>query len=444
MSEILAHGIGSRHDLPIPAFYAFAGALAALLVSFLGLAVLWAESRFRGREAGRALPEPLRRLADAPATRTALRALGLLGAAFTLVAALFGPDDPERNPAATFVYVVFWVGLVPASLLLGPVWRLVNPLRTLHLALSRMLRRSAADSGREPPARLGYWPAAAGLLAFTWLELVAPEPAANASMLAFFGCYAVVHLAGALAYGPRWFDRCDAFEAYSALIGRLAPLGRRADGRLVLRNPFHGLDAVRPAPGLVATVCVMLASTAYDGFSDAPTWVNTLQTAAIGPTATGTLGLLAAVAGVALLYAACIAVAGLIGSGARGLGRRGELGAFAHSLVPIAVGYLVAHYFSLLVIEGQRAFILASDPLDTGLDLFGTAARTVDESVVGPGTIATVQVLSIVAGHVLGVIAAHDRSVRLFAPARAVAGQIPLFVLMVCYTLGGLTLLLAA
>lgn len=432
MSGILAHGIGSRHDLPIPAFYAFAGALAALVVSFLGLAVLWAESRFRGREAGRALPYALQRLADARGTRVALRALGLAGAVFTVFLAAFGPDDPERNAAATLVYVIFWVGLVPASLLFGPVWRLVNPLRAVHRALSRL---PGLGRDREPPAWLGHWPAAAGLLAFTWLELVAPEPAANASMLAFFGCYAAVHLTGSLLYGPRWFDRGDAFEAYSALIGRLAPLGRRADGRLVLRNPFHGLDAVTPAPGLVALVCVMLASTAYDGFSDAPAWVNTLQSAAIGPTATGTLGLLAAVAGVAVLYGACIGVAGLIGGTRRPEG--GNLRAFAHSLVPIAVGYLVAHYFSLLVIEGQRAFILASDPLDTGLDLLGTAARTVDEAVVAPGTIATVQVVSIVAGHVLGVIAAHDRSVRLFAPARAVAGQIPLFILMVCYTLGG-------
>ncbi|MFI7053951.1 hypothetical protein ACIBLB_17980 [Streptosporangium canum] len=106
---------------------------------------------------------------------------------------------------------------------------------------------------------------------------------------------------------------------------------------------------------------------------------------------------------------------------------------FAHSLVPVAVGYLIAHYFSLLVIEGQQAVILS-----LGLD------RTVDQEVVSAGVIASVQVLAIVTGHVLGVVAAHDRSVRLFPPERAVAGQIPLLVLMVCYTVGGLTLLFAA
>ncbi|MFC7107146.1 hypothetical protein ACFQQB_46095 [Nonomuraea rubra] len=105
---------------------------------------------------------------------------------------------------------------------------------------------------------------------------------------------------------------------YSTLIGHLSPLGRRADGRRVLRNPFDGLDAIAPAPGLVATVCVLLGSTAYDGLSTSPAWVNALQSAPFGGRAgLGTLGLLAAVAGVAALYAACLGAAGLIG-GTRG------------------------------------------------------------------------------------------------------------------------------
>ncbi|MEU7749660.1 hypothetical protein [Nonomuraea sp. NPDC049158] len=100
--------------------------------------------------------------------------------------------------------------------------------------------------------------------------------------------------------------------------------------------------------------------------------------------------------------------------------------------MPIAIGYLIAHYFSLLLIEGQRATILS-----LGLD------ASVDQNAVSPATIATVQMLAIVLGHVVGVVAAHDRSVRLLRPDRAVAGQIPLFVLMICYTIGGLTLLFA-
>ncbi|MGP4093270.1 hypothetical protein [Nonomuraea sp. KM90] len=403
---VLAHGVGERADLPIPLFYAYAGAFAALVVSFLALGLLWADSRFRGDLAGRVIPV---RLPARPA-----RVLTLLAAVHTLGWLAVGPDTENAGPY--LVYVLFWVGLVPASLLLGPVWRALNPFRLLP------------DRPRRPyPPGLGYWPAAAGLLAFTWMELAAPEPAAPLTLLTFLTLYGAAQLAGTLVYGHAWLERGDPFEVYSTLIGHLSPLGRRADGRRVLRNPFDGLDAVEPAPGLVATVCVLLGSTGYDGFSSAPVWVDALQSGPLGRTGLGTLGLLAAVAGVAVLYAACLGAAGLIG------GRRGLAARFAHSLLPIAVGYLIAHYFSLLVVEGRHAVALA-----LGLD------AEPDLNAVAPATIATVQVLAIVLGHVAGVVAAHDRSVRLLPPARAVAGQIPLFVLMVCYTVGGLTLLLAA
>lgn len=421
----LAHGIGSQHDLPISPFYAFAGAFAALFVSFLALGLLWSTSRFRGERSGLALPAALQRVADAPATRTALRELGLAAALAVLLHLLLGPDDPAHNPAPGAVYVLLWVGLVPASLLLGPVWRLLNPLRTLHRLLSRALRRRGP--GRPLPARLGQWPAAAGLFGFTWLELVAPDSASTTTLLIAITTYATAQLLLAARFGERWFDDGDAFEAYSDLLARLSPLGRRSDGRLVLRNPFHGLDATPERPGLVATVCVLLGSTAYDGFSDNPSWINVLQTSPLGRTPTATLGLLASIALVATLYCLCAAATRLV-SGPH----PGPLTAFAHSLVPIALGYLIAHYFSLLVVEGPRTVSMA----------LGTDNAPEPVPPLGPGGLAALQVIAVVTGHVLGVVAAHDRSVRLFPPARAVAGQLPLLALMITYTVGGLSLLL--
>ncbi len=422
----LAHGIGSQHDLPISPFYAFAGAFAALFVSFLALGLLWSTSRFRGERSGLALPAALQRVADAPATRTTLRGLGLAAALLVLLHLLLGPDDPAHNPAPGAVYVLLWVGLVPASLLLGPVWRLLNPLRTLHRLLSRALRRPG--TGHHPlPARLGLWPAAAGLFAFTWLELVSPDPASTTTLLIALATYTTAHLLLAARYGEAWFADGDAFEAYSALLARLSPLGRRDDGRLVLRNPFHGLDATPERPGLVATVCVLLGSTAYDGFSDNPTWINTLQTSPLGRTPTATLGLLGSIALVGTLYCLCAAATRLV-SGPH----PGPLTAFAHSLVPIALGYLIAHYFSLLVVEGPRTVSMA----------LGTDNAPEPSPPLGPGGLAALQVIAVVTGHVLGVVAAHDRSVRLFPPAKAVAGQLPLLALMITYTIGGLSLLL--
>ncbi|WP_328303602.1 hypothetical protein OG389_08375 [Streptomyces sp. NBC_00435] len=473
---VLAHGIGSQHDLPISPFYAFAGAFVALFVSFLVLGLLWSDSRFRGDRSGIALPAGLQRVADAPATRTALRGLGLAAALAVLLHLLLGPDDPARNPAPGAVYVLLWVGLVPASLLLGPVWRLLSPLRALYrlFALPGRHRRarSAATVGgcaatgpaaatdgaprtgsrsrgpRRPPphltavagrpspespaprpipARLGQWPAAAGLFAFTWLELVSPDPASTTTLLIALTGYATVQLLLAARFGERWFADGDAFEVYSVLLARLSPLGRRSDGRLVLRNPFHGLDATPERPGLVATVCVLLGSTAYDGFSDNPSWINAIQTSPLGRTPAATLGLLGSIALVAALFCLCAAVTRLVCGP-----HPGPLTAFAHSLVPIALGYLVAHYFSLLVTEGPRTVSMA----------LGTDNAPDPLPPLGPGGLAALQVVAVVTGHVLGVIAAHDRSVRLFPPAKAVAGQLPLLALMITYTVGGLSLLL--
>jgi hypothetical protein len=425
-SMVVAHGIGGRQDLPIPLSLLLAGAAIAVVASFVALSMLWRRPRLRGAAAGRPLPIAVQRVADHPATRAALRLSGLALAAFTVIAAALGPNDGS-NPAPWLVYVVFWVGLIPASLLFGPVWRLVNPLRTVHRGIAWLV-------GGRPlltlPDRVGYWPAAAGLFAFTWLELVSPDPDRPTTVLLFFAVYAIIMIVCSAIYGAVWFDKADPFEAYSTLIGRLAPLGRRDDRRLVLRNPFNGLAGLGAAPGLVAAICVMLGSTGYDGFSRSPFWVNTLQDGPLPSTIAGTLGL----AGFVALVAATYWVA------TRSTGPA----ALIHSLIPIAVGYLIAHYFSLLLFGGQQAIILASDPLDNGSNLFGTATLTVDSAILGATAIAVIRAAAVVTGHVTGVFAAHDKAVALLPRGRAITGQLPLLIIMVFYTVGGLTLLFAA
>jgi hypothetical protein len=439
--QVLAHGVSGRQDLPIPFSFALTGAAVALAASFVVLGLLWRTSKLHGDTAGRPLPAAAAAVADHPALRWALRTLGLAAAAFVAAAAVFGPDD-RRNPAPGFVYVVFWVGLVPASLLFGPVWKLLNPLRTLHRGLAALAGLPPEAGFRAYPPRLGYWPAAAGLLAFTWLELVSPDRTANSTLLLWFGTYGTVQLLGAMVYGSRWFDHGDAFEVYSALVGRLAPLGRRGDGRLVVRNPLDGLDGLRPAPGLAAVVCVLLGSTGYDSFSSSLAWADLLRSTS--PVLMGTLGLVGAVLLATGLFTAVAEAAAAPGAAAAPETAGGPPAAFAHSLVPIAVGYLVAHYFSLALFEGQRTLILASDPFDSGANLFGTAGRGVDYALVSATTIATVQVLAVVTGHILGTVAAHDRAVRLFPPRHAVTGQLPLLAVMVAFTVGGLSLLFTA
>jgi hypothetical protein len=437
-AALIAHGVGGRQDLPIPFELAVLGAALALVVSFLVLGLAWKESRYRGDDSGRPLPEALTRAVDAPWARWALRILGLLCAAYVALAAIAGPDL-ATNPTAGAVYVLLWVGIVPASLLLGPVWKLVNPLRTIHLLLCRALRLDPAAGMLKLPRGVGLWPAAWWLLAFTWLELVAPDRATTPVIRSWFAFFVGVSLIGSVAFGSRWFDHADPFEAYSTLVGRLSWLGRRRDGRLVARRPLENLDGLPARPGLTAAVAVLLGSTIYDSASSSPTWARWVQGSGLGQTVAGTLGLLATTG---LVYGTFIFAVWWAGSIA-GLPTRADL--FAHSVVPIAVGYVVAHYLTLFVLEGQHTMVLLADPLGTGANWIGLGNLTENRWLANqPTLVASLQVGAIVVGHLLGIISAHDRAVRLFPPRRALVAQLPLLMVMVSYTIAGLLLLFTA
>lgn len=408
-----------------------------MVASFAVLAFAWRAPRRPGGELGRPLPR-LTRLVDARRTRWTVRLAGLVVTSYAALG-LLGPDRAQ-NPTAGVVFVLVWVGVPLLSALVGPLWRQVSPLRTLHLLLSRAAL-TPADRGLRPLAPwVGLWPAAAGLLAFTWLELVAPDRATLPVLRLAAALYVAVLLVGAVTWGARWFAAADPFEAWSSLAARVAPVGRRTDRRLGLRDPVAGLDTTPVAPGLAVVVCVLLGSTAYDSASGHPGWARMLQESG-HPVLLATLGLLGFVGFVGLTYAGAAALAG-VGSGLAG---RRLPDAFAPSLVPIALGYLVAHYLTLLVLEGQRTVILLSDPLVRGADWLGLSGRAVDVSITQhPAAVASVQVLAVVTGHVVGVVAAHDRALRVLPPRTALRGQLPLLAVMVLYTVGGLSLLFAA
>lgn len=430
---VLAHGVGGRGDLPIAPWLATYAGAAVVAFSFFALASLWATPRLRGPDAGQALPWA-QRIADAAVFRAVLRAVGLLLLAAFLVVAWFGPDDLGRgNPAPTWFYVWFWVGLVPASLLFGPVWRLLNPLRTV----SGLLRTVLPTAPLRLPDRLSYWPAAVGLLAFLWIELVYDMAASPRVVAAFVTLYCVVHVTAGAVFGPTWFARADAFEVYSSFIALAAPLGRRSDGRLVLRNPLDGLSGASSSSDLTPVIVVVLGSTAFDGLSRTSWWTGLVaNTGRAEYLQFGTAGLLL-----------CIGLVAMTFGGAMHLTRqhlrldKDPRPDFAPSLVPIVIGYTVAHYFSFALFQGQQGVLLANDPLVLGWNLFGLRDVTVNYNMMSTTQISIVQVGAIVLGHVVAVVAAHDRAIGLLKSAAAVRGQYPLMAVMVAYTATGIALL---
>lgn len=434
---VFAHGVGGAQDLPIPASYAIAGAGAALTVSFLVLILAWRTPRYDGPASGRPVPSWLATLIDSSATSVALRALGLLFFGYIAWAALFGPDL-LINPTFGVAYVWLWVGIVPASLLLGPIYRSLSPIRTIVTGVNRLLGERCDTGLVLLPRWVGHWPAAVGLFAFVWLELVYPNSTYLTPIRLWFAVYIAALLIGGLLFGTRWLAAADPFEVYSTLVGHMALVGRRADGTLVFRSPLANLAGVKPAPGLVAVIAVLLGSTAFDSFSASTSWLKFTQTTEADLTLVSTGLLLAFCAVVAVTFAA-----GTMATGVEaGALRRHLPGLFAHTVVPIIVGYMTAHYLTLLVETGQQTLTQLSDPMGTGANLLGTADWATQYVLsTHPTMLAVIKVLAVFGGHVVGVIAAHDRAIRLLPVRHQLTGQLPLLFVMVCYTTGGLFLL---
>jgi hypothetical protein len=428
------HGIASRHDLPLTFSFVVAGAVLALVISFAILIFAWRTPRFK-RVGGRDLPR-VTAVVDSPVVQVIARALVLATYAWAGLAMMAG-QDLLTNPIFGFVFVWMWVGLVPISLLLGQFWRATNPLRTIHRGLCAIARVDPEQGLISLPAGIGVWPAAIGLFGFGWLELVQPDRTTLAVLRVWALAWLVILVLGAIVFGQRWIGAADPFEVYASTIAQMS-IFRRVGDQLRLVNPLAGLNAWRAPPGATAVVAALLGSTAFDSFTNTSWWIQTVQNSALPTVLWGTAGLLTMIIIVFVTFSL----------GAAWMGRYGDRPAWEYprlmigSLLPIVLGYVVAHYATLLIVEGQRVAINFSDPLGRGWNTFGSAEMGVNSAIFNhPTGIAVMQACAIVGGHVFGIICAHEKAVALLPPDRAVRGQLPLLLVMIGYTCAGLLLL---
>ncbi|SFA73880.1 hypothetical protein SAMN05192575_101119 [Nocardioides alpinus] len=436
---ISAHGLGGAKDLPIPSELAIAGAVAALVISFTVLAVAWRKPRYDAATSGRPAPAWLDRLVSSRALAVAGRVFGMLVFLYVGAAAVFGKDS-LINPFFGTFYVLLWVGLVPASLLLGPFFKAISPARTISMLFAKVSGVPEGEGLYAYPARLGYWPAALGLFSFVWLELVYPHSTDLGPARLWAAAYLGIMFIGSALFGTTFLARADPFEVYSSLVAKLSVWGRR-DGALVLRSPLANLDTVVPRPGLVAVVGVLFGSTGFDSFRESTAWLKLVQSLSMLRIWPDTLALITFSVGVALVLTVATMATGVSSE----TPRRALPNLFAHSVVPIIVGYIVAHYLTYFVEYGQQTLIQLSDPFSRGNDYLGTADLQINYWLSAhPTFLAVTKVLAVALGHVVGVVAAHDRAIKLLPPRHQLTGQLPLLVAMVGFTVGGLYLLFAA
>jgi hypothetical protein len=447
---VLAHGLGGSSDLPVPYAYSVIGAAWALTFTFALVAFAWRRPRFDPLKPAHPLPAALTALVDSQLTRGIAAAAALTFTVWVVLAGLCGPQT-QANALLGVFYVLLWVGLVAVSLLFGPVWRVISPVRTVYLLLQRVTPACLARPRLSYPETWGYRPAALGLFAFVWMELASPNPASLPWVKCWVLIYAVVLLGGAWLCGQRWFARVDPFGVYSMAVSRLSPFRRNPEtGRIAIGNPFDHLLSLPIRPGVVAILAVLLGSTAFDSFSSSVTWRNFADRLAkavgdvpvtVSLSALRTVGLVIFISVVALTFSLAARATG-------GINReqgRALPGQMAHSLIPIVVGYIFAHYLSYLVERGQQAVFALADPFGRGWNPLGLAhLHAAYVLSLHPTVLAVIKVSCVVTGHIVAVIAAHDKALRLLPAGHQLTGQLTMMLVMVGYTFTGLYLLFSA
>ena len=417
------------------------GAGATIVLTFAAMALFFRERSSPGVSAGRKL------LPVSPAVISAIRGIALLVFLFTICAGFVGVQDPYRNLITTMVWVTWWVGFAFVCALVGDLWAAANPF--LFLTFPPRLKY---------PLWLGAWPAVLLFFGFAWAELVWHDKDVPAYLAGVVLGYAVLTWAAMAFFGTHaWLKNGEAFSIAFGVLGRFAPLHAQG-GTLRVRAPGVGLLADERVPVSIAVfVLLMLSSVTCDGFFETPL-MRSLETAALSSAPLASALFTASEWGLdesQLIAAATLAAFPLIFVAAfwltawamvrvsgKPLPVTEAACAFVLTLVPIAVAYHLAHYFSLLVTAGQFMIPLVSDPFGFGWNLFGSRGYKVDLGAVSPYVFWYGAVILIVTGHVIAVVLAHVAALRLFGSARAAAAsQVPMVALMVAYTMVSLWIL---
>lgn len=450
-----AHSFSTPYVFPIPFWIYTFGCIATLILTF---ALLCSFSRDRAeRQHPTAPATPIGRLG--PKSLSAMRVAAIGSVALTLVAGFIGGPDPGQNIAIALFWVVFLQGLAYSTLLFGDIYSVVNPWKFIIERLEALGLDFSKPRISIPVASAG-WLSFATYVALIWIELFTSPAPFNVAMI--LTVYSALTITGVAILGKSvWFAHCDFPERFFSSIGRLAPIAYEPNtnqsGWLVkIRYPLAGGLADHPkyVAGIVF-ILFMMSSTTYDTIHQTDWWIklfwnNALSVAPhlrwihLGNQDTlvqwfdiyRKIGLLAFSAVYLLIYIVFIKATRILtktDNTTRELSLR-----FSLSLIPIAMAYNFAHYLTMFSIEIANFACVAVDPFD-----LEWTTMNIDNCPTtmpfGMDFIWHLEVFVLLAGHVGGVYLSHVEAIRLFSsPRQMVLGQLPLFMLMIVYTVFGL------
>lgn len=442
--EAFAHTSDRGFVMLLPTQYYLVGGSLAVAVSFILLALVptsWFRPATEEAAASQS-PQPHNRL------RIWTSCLSFLLMSGLIAVGLEGSRDPLSNLLPLTIWTIWWVGFPLLHALFGNFWFFLNPWSgPVHL-LGKLL-----PVGRlSYPAGLGYWPAIVGFGLFAWFELISLSPEDPEVLAQAVALYFVSTLAAMLLFGERdWSAKAECFSVFFRLIARLSVFGY--SGGPTIRWPGAALlkHKALPASGVIF-VLLTLSAVSFDGYSKTFVWMSAIG---INPlafpgrsavTGANTFGLAAMWLLLSIGFYGALVLGHLLCRNPPPLQK--AAGMLIYSIIPISLGYHLAHYLTVLLVNGQYALAALSDPFGLGWDLLALQPFTVTTSFLNTAEdvaiIWNVQSGAIVVGHVLAVLTAHRLSLGLHDNGNdAVLSQLPLALVMVGYTLFGLWLLSA-
>lgn len=446
-----AHAFGQLYTLPLPVWLYLYGGGAAVIVSFL--AIGWFINRSKQNLSYPTFSLSKYRLftyITSKKFQTTLASISLFIFSITIIAGFVGNQFSSENLAPVMFWIILLLGMTYLSAIVGNIWNAVNPFKIIARLIVRFIG-SDRKTILAYPKRLGYVPSLSFYFVLIWLELlsggVGTQPQ-NLSIILLL--YTAITVLGTLLFGEKdWFAYGEFFTIFFGLISKIAPVEGR-DGKIYLRPPYVGLLKEKTThASLLLFILFMLSSTAFDGFRGTSTWVNLNLNilysieSALGNNAyiiIQTIFLLLSPLFFLALYLLALILMKLLTKCKLSIK---ELSLkFAFSLIPIALAYNVAHYYTLLLTQGQSLISLVSDPFNLSWNLLGTANYITNITVVDANFTWHSQVAVIIIGHIAAVYLAHLVALSVFPThKKALVSQLPMLILMVCYTMTGLWIL---
>ena len=477
-----AHGFGERTELPVPLGFFLIGAALAVALSFLFISVLVKvgdeSSYWRFNLIGRSWP---RAILTSPVLLIPIKLMSVFLLGLVIAAGYAGESAPLLNFSPTFIWIIWWVGMSIFIALVGNIWALVNPWKILFgwaAGIYQLVRPGKNLSlGLDYPAKYGIWPALVFFGLYTWVQDSYTKSDVPAHIATMVVIYSLITLSGMFLFGRnQWLRKGEAFSVVFALLARFSATEARvrnqdsclecsadcrdlsgecidcyecfqsSNDREINLRPFAiGLGQNETVSNdVLALVVLMLATVTFDGFSATSAWMEfqTFILDLFGPgggdvfnslVLADTLGVVLMPVGFFLVY---LFFSKLISDSVEGNASALEMARiFGFSLIPIALAYNIAHFITLLLIQGQLIFPLMSDPFGKGWDMFGTADYSLNISIINARILWFLSVALIVLGHVLAVWLAHRVAIRTFKDrALVLKSQYPMLSLMVVYT----------